>query len=220
MSSTPIQKFTLISSFAANIIYLSNKHETPSPNATQAAWDPKAPRQPDVEPNFVFGDQNGLLNLMERVFSLHVLAQETGGLDSKSITQALTVWNDLEHLRPPEPLDTPRYLSLHAACVSALFVWLYLVVHPEDIGDEKVQTTVHTGLVNAENVSDSETFPFLLIPAFCLGLASIRDEERECVKGIFDKAERSGISKRFRETVTKSWKRQDRGMKRSWDWSI
>jgi hypothetical protein len=97
-------------------------------------------------------------------------------------------------------------------------VWLYLVVHPEDMEEEKVQNTVYTGLVNAENVSGVMFHPFLLIPAFCLGLASIRREDRDYVKGIFDKVERSGISKEFRETVNESWRRQDSGVKRSWDW--
>ncbi|KAF3398287.1 hypothetical protein F1880_005827 [Penicillium rolfsii] len=154
---------------------------------------------------------------MERIFSLHIPARQTGRLDSEAIPQALAIWNDLEHFNPPETPDSPDSLSLHASCVSALFVWLYLVVHPEDMEEEKVQNTVYTGLVNAENVSDIEFHPFLLIPAFCLGLASIRKEDRDYVKGIFDKAERSGISKEFRETVYGTWKRRDSGIKSSWD---
>ncbi|KAJ5883813.1 uncharacterized protein N7473_010699 [Penicillium subrubescens] len=189
-----------------------------SQNQFHAVWDSNKPRQPAIETPCAFGAQDGLLSLMERVFSLHILSRETGNLDSESISQALGIWNDLEHLNPPETLDSSDSLSLHASCVSALFVWLYLVVHPEDMEEEKVQNTVYTGLVNAENVSDVKFHPFLLTPAFCLGLASIRREDRDYVKALFDKAERSGISREFREIVNGSWKRRDKGVKRSWDW--
>lgn len=218
MSPAQFEKYIFLTSFAEKIIHLSNNHESASQNQSHTVWDPNKPRQPDTQTPFAFGVQDGLLNLMERVFSLHILARETGILDSESIPQALAIWNDLEHLNPPETLDSSDSLSLHASCVSALFVWLYLVVHPEDMEEEKVQNTVYTGLVNAENVSDVELYPFSLIPAFCLGLASIRREDRDYVKDVFDKAERSGISKKFRETVNESWRRQDKGVKRSWDW--
>lgn len=218
MSPAQFEKYIFLTSFAEKIIHLSNNHGSSSQNQFHAVWDPNGPRQPDTKTTSAFGVQDGLLSLMERIFSLHILARETGILDSESIPQALAIWNDLEHLNHPETLDSSDALSLHASCVSALFVWLYLVVHPENMEEEKVQNTLYTGLVNAENVSDVDFHPFLLVPAFCLGLASIRGEDRDYVKGIFDKAERSGISKRFKETVIESWKRRDSGMKRSWDW--
>jgi hypothetical protein len=218
MSSISSPKYKLLNSFAEKIIHLSNKPGDLPQNSS--AWNLNKPRQPDMEVPTAFGTHDGLLNLMERIYCLQVLARATGNLNSQSIPQALAIWHDLEHLNPPETLDSSNYLSLHASCVSAFFVWLYLVVHPEDMEDEKVQTTVYTGLVNAENISDVEVFPFLLIPAFCLGIASIRQEDRDLVKGIFDKAERLGISRRFRETVTACWKRWDRGVKRSWDWGV
>jgi hypothetical protein len=218
MSPARFEKYIFLTSFAEKVIHLSNNHGSSSQNQPHAVWDPKKPSEPDTKTPSAFGVQDGLLSLMERVFSLHILARETGSLDTKSISQAIGIWNDLEHLNPPETLDSSDSLSLHASCVSALFVWLYLVVHPEDMEEEKVQNTVYTGLVNAENVSGVMFHPFLLIPAFCLGLASIRREDKDYVKGIFDKVERSGISKEFRETVNESWRRQDSGVKRSWDW--
>jgi hypothetical protein len=218
MSPARFEKYIFLTSFAEKIIHLSNNHDISSSNQSVAVWDLNKPRKPDTETRSAFGVQDGLLNLMERVSSLHILARQAGSLDSESIPQALAIWSDLEHLNPPETLDSSDALSLHASCVSALFVWLYLVVHPEDMEEEKVQNTVYTGLVNAENVSDVKLHPFLLVPAFCLGLPSIRREDRDYVKGAFDKAERSGISKRFREAVNESWKRRDSGVKRSWDW--
>lgn len=220
MCSIQSKKYKLLTSFAEKIVHLSNKHGNLTQSPSTSPWDPNKSKQPDTETPLAFGIHDGLLNLMERVYFLHTLARATGSLDSQSIPQALAIWNDLEHLNPPETLDSSGYLSLHASCVSALFVWLYLVVHPENLEDEKVQNTVYIGLVNAENISDVEVFPFLLIPAFCLGIASIRLEDRDFVKGIFDKAERSGISRGFRETVDESWKRWDRGVKRSWDWGV
>ncbi|KAJ5449997.1 uncharacterized protein N7458_006446 [Penicillium daleae] len=219
MSSFPLKNYSLLTSFTEKIILLLDKHANTSQSRSDTPWDINPTTgQSTIETAPSFGIEDGHLDIMERVYSLHTLARETGSLDPESISQALTIWDDLEHLEPPETLDSSDYFSLHASCVSALFVWLYLVVHPEGMKDEKVQTTVYTGLVNAENISDAEFFPFLLIPAFCLGIASIRQEDREFVRGVFGKAERSGISKRFREMVIESWNRWDSGVKRSWDW--
>ncbi|KAJ5973214.1 hypothetical protein N7481_010424 [Penicillium waksmanii] len=159
---------------------------------------------------------------MEKIYSLHINSKALPSLKSRLIVDAVEIWKDLDELKPQPPLDNGEYSDLHASCVSALYAWLYLVIHPNGIQDAKLQSVVRDGLASTEHLDSSVVSPFLFIPAFCLGLAAINQDDRSSMNEIFEDigniAAFIDISP-YRGIVERSWRRWDRGDKRSWDWT-
>lgn len=222
MSLISNKKYIFLYAFAERIDRLSSLHEISAGNISQLPTISSENFQPGARAEATFGIEDGLSDVMEKIYSLHVDSKSVPNLESGLIMNAVEIWKDLDDLKPQAPLDTEEYSDLHASCVSALYSWLYLVIHPDGIEDKKLQSAIRDGLVNAENLSSSELSPFLFIPAFCLGLAAIHQEDRSSVNELFGNigniAAFIDISP-YRGIVQRSWRRWDRGEKRSWNWT-
>jgi hypothetical protein len=211
----------LLFAFADYVQRLSSKHKTSSPS-TPELFSPSNTDTRNEETDCILGIQNSLLNIMDRIYTLHVRTKEQGILKSESVLIAVTIWKDLDDSKNEAPEYFAEGLSLQESSISALFVWLYLIVHPEGIRDEKVQTAVQSGLAGTADISAAELLPFVLIPAFYLGLAALEHEQRDKVNTLFCKLEAIVMPidvRLYREIVEQSWQKLDRGANKSWDWS-
>ncbi|KAE8348666.1 hypothetical protein BDV28DRAFT_143010 [Aspergillus coremiiformis] len=168
-----------------------------------------------------FGMNDGLWNMIQRTSSLHARSRTRAINHSTTITEAVGIWQDLDHWQPPDTLPVPEYQDLYDSYSSAIFTWLYLILHPDSMGDEKVQAMVERGLTDMSAVTVQDLFPFLLIPLFIHGLASVQEEHRDFVSSFLDHIEENGPydhAEVYRTMVEQSWDNQDQGMRRSWEW--
>ncbi|KAJ5259462.1 hypothetical protein N7478_012443 [Penicillium angulare] len=218
--STPIiQRYAFLYTFADYVKELSGDYnEEPSSTLHSSASQNQQP-VPRNKPGSIFGIHNGLLEIMERIYTLHVDANETKTLESDSVVDAVDIWNDLDQIRDGCQQDSLEDSNLQIACVWALYVWLYLIVHPKGAGNEKAQMAVRNGLVASKAVANTNDLPFLLLPAFCLGLATLEQEDRYSVMELFGKIDGSFVlidTKIYRDIVEEGWQELDRGSERSW----
>lgn len=220
-SASSNEKYILLYSFLEKVDRLMrvNAHETHS-NPSTLTGSPRTINTRDI----TFGIQDGLLDILERIYSLHVSSASAPNMKPDSIMDAVDIWKDLDDSKPLSPLDTAEYSILHAACVSAFYCWLYLVVHGGGIEDERLQTAVQDGLADAEQLlsSPSELSPFLLIPAFCLGMAALGPGKRASVIEVFDGIDDTSLTvnkEKYLRAVEHSWRKWDNDEKASWDWT-
>lgn len=220
-SASSNEKYILLYSFLEKVDRLMRvtARETPS-NPSTLTGNRRTINTRDT----TFGIQDGLLDILERIYSLHVSSASAPNMKPDSIMDAVEIWKDLDESKPLSPLDTAEYSILHSACVSAFYCWLYLVVHGGGIEDERLQTAVQDGLADAEKLlsSPSEFAPFLLIPAFCLGMAAIEQERRASVIEVFDGVDDTSLAinkEAYLRAVEQSWRKWDNGEKASWDWT-
>lgn len=222
MSLISNKKYIFLYAFAERVDLLSSLHEVSPGNISQLPTISSENFHPGIRSERAFGIEDGLSDTMEKIYSLHIQSMSAPNLESRLIVDAVDIWKDLDELKPQPPLDNGEYSDLHGSCVSALYSWLYLVIHPDGIRDKKLQTAVKDGLISTETVNSSELSPFLFIPAFCLGLAAINKDDRNSVIEIFDEigniAAFIDISP-YRGIVERSWRRWDRGDRRSWNWT-
>ncbi|KNG84800.1 hypothetical protein ANOM_006715 [Aspergillus nomiae NRRL 13137] len=173
------------------------------------------------ESDIIFGMNDGLLEIIKRISSLHHRSRTGKVNNSTTITEAVGIWQDLATWQPPESLPGEQYQELYDSYTSALFTWLYLILHPDSMCDEKVQSMVEQGVVAMSAVTVLELSPFLLIPLFILGLASVQDEHKDFISGLLDHIEEHTACEEvevYRTMVERSWESQDQGMPRSWEW--
>lgn len=222
MSLISNKKYIFLYAFAERVDRLSSLHEISAGNISQLPTISDENFRPDGSTEATFGIEDGLSEIMEKIYSLHINSKALPNLESRLIVDAVEIWKDLDELKPQTPLDNGEYSDLHASCVSALYAWLYLVIHPNGMQDAKLQSAVRSGLASTVSLEFSKLSPFLFIPAFCLGLAAINQDDRSFVNEMFEAlgniAAFIDISP-YRGIVKRSWRRWDRGDKRSWDWT-
>ncbi|KAE8418088.1 hypothetical protein BDV36DRAFT_166476 [Aspergillus pseudocaelatus] len=173
------------------------------------------------EGDITFGMNDGLLAIIKRISSLHFRSRTGKVNNSTTITEAVGIWQDLATWQPPEALPGEQYQELYDSYTSALFTWLYLILHPDSMCDEKVQSMVEQGVVAMSAITVLELSPFLLIPLFILGMASIQDDHKDFIGGLFDQIEEQTAFEEvevYRTMVERSWESQDQGIPRSWEW--
>ncbi|KAE8361453.1 hypothetical protein BDV27DRAFT_28321 [Aspergillus caelatus] len=173
------------------------------------------------EGDITFGMNDGLLAIIKRISSLHFRSRTGKVNNSTTITEAVGIWQDLATWQPPEALPGEQYQELYDSYTSALFTWLYLILHPDSMCDEKVQSMVEQGVVAMSAITILELSPFLLIPLFILGMASIQDDHKDFIGGLFDQIEEQTAFEEvevYRTMVERSWESQDQGIPRSWEW--
>lgn len=230
MSLISNKKYIFLYAFAERVDRLSSLHEISAGNISQLPSISSENFRPsstgittgNTRAEVTFGVEDGLSSIMEQIYSLHFSSKEMPNLESRLIVDAVEIWKDLDEAKPKSPLDTGEYSDLHASCVSSLYTWLYLVIHPNGMEDEKLQSAVQDGLATVENLISSKLSPFLFIPAFCLGLAAIHRNDRNVVMEIFEDIGNIAAFidiKPYRGIVESSWRRWDRGDKRSWNWT-
>ncbi|KAE8156800.1 hypothetical protein BDV40DRAFT_280210 [Aspergillus tamarii] len=164
---------------------------------------------------------DGLLDIIKRISSLHFRSRTGKVNNSTTITEAVGIWQDLTTWQPPEALPGEQYQELYDSYTAALFTWLYLILHPDSMCDGKVQSMVEQGVGAMSTITVLELSPFLLIPLFILGVASVQDDHKDCISGLFDHIEEQTAFEEvevYRTMVERSWESQDQGIPRSWEW--
>lgn len=143
----------------------------------------------------------------------------THELTSAVICEAVLLWQDLSGFQP-QTADQEQVFAF-SSYISALFIWLYSIIYPDNITDQKVQTTLKQGIRDMKEIQTSGVLAFLLFPTFILGSASVDAEDRQEIEAQFDRlAKFSGLGniKLAYEVVKRSWAEYTAGNQRSWDW--
>jgi len=169
---------------------------------------------------YMMGIDNGLFDLIAKIAALRTKAMAKGNLDASVVCEALMLWEELDAWHPGTN-DNDQRLAF-SAYTSALFVWLYVIIYPNNIADAKVQTAVQCGLSEMKQIQASGVMAFLLFPAFVIGFASVATNEREQASAQFERLSRfSGLGniRLAHDVVKRSWADYDNGMRSSWDWT-
>lgn len=208
-----IMDYSLLTYFAQEVVQRPGQDEPANPNRFSRNTS-----------GFAFGISDGLIELIRQVSSLHTRSSISPGLTSTIISESVGIWQELDRWQPrcSPPSNNPEYIHLYQSYNSALFIWLHLIIHPDNIHDDKVQTVVRTGLQEISAVTAAELLPLLQIPVFVHGLASLQAEDRDRICGEFERIQASGRSvelNAYQTVVQRCWSSQDRGTRRSWDWT-
>lgn len=158
---------------------------------------------------------------MQRIHSLHCDRDGKRHLSPLSISDAVHIWQDLDDWDPAETELINEDDNLYESYKFALFIWTYIIVHPAEVGGEKVQDALHHAISNISEVEDPDLMPLVIIPLFFSGLAAIQRVDRDLVNEQYQRVEsytEHGSIARSRSIVQSSWEKHDNGMKQSWDW--
>jgi hypothetical protein len=175
----------------------------------------------EVPDAYVVGVNNGLCDLITRIAELRSrIVIVSGGPDGELLCEAVAIWDDLASWEPKSPDAEQRLIgSLYQW---ALFIWLYCIVHPDGIADEKLQTAVKSAIGDLEQIDTaSGVLSCLLFPLFIIGTASIENADRIMVKTHFQNLKAwSGLGnvKVAQQIVQRIWTSHDDNIPRSWDW--
>ncbi|KAK5553782.1 DNA-binding transcriptional regulator ume6 [Exophiala xenobiotica] len=167
----------------------------------------------------MIGADNGLFGLIAKIATLRANAITNGRKNVTVICEAIRIWEELDAWKPDTD-DKDQRLAF-SAYSAALFVWLYSIIYPDKVADDKVQTCIRQGLDDMQQIQASGVLAFLLFPAFVFGFASVLSEQRAEVSAVFDRL--SGFSglgnvRLARDLVKTSWLDHGTGCVRSWDW--
>jgi hypothetical protein len=175
----------------------------------------------EIPDAYLVGVNNGLCDLITRIAELRSrIVTASGGPDGELLCEAVAIWDDLASWEPKSTDAEQRLIgSLYQW---ALFIWLYCIVHPDGIADEKLQTAVKSAIGDLEQIDTaSGVLSCLLFPLFIIGTASIEDADRVVVKTHFQNLKAwSGLGnvKVAQHIVQRSWTSHDNNIPRSWDW--
>lgn len=174
---------------------------------------------PTRDEAYMIGVDNGLFELIAKISALRTTAISSGRTSASVICGAIQLWTELEAWKP-NTNDRDQTLAF-SAYTSALFVWLYSIVYPDNMADEKVQVSVCRGVHDMHQIHGRGVLAFLLFPAFVLGFASTLPNQRTDISVIFERLSNFsalGNVKLAHSVVKDSWRDYDRGLHRSWDW--
>lgn len=169
----------------------------------------------------VLGPDSDLFDLIQRIHSLHCDKNGELNLSPLSISDAVHIWQDLDDWDPAGTELINEDENLYESYKFALFIWSYLIVHPAEVGGEKVQDTLPYAMSNISEVEAPDLVPLVIIPLFFSGLAAIRHVDRDLINEQYERVEsytEHGSVTRSRHIVQSSWEKHDNGMERSWDW--
>ncbi|KAJ0425694.1 hypothetical protein BJY00DRAFT_154970 [Aspergillus carlsbadensis] len=170
-----------------------------------------------------------LFDLLQRVYTLHHASGEDSSPNANAISQAVQIWHELDTWDPdPDEEEeggegsSSDTLLLYRLYKDAIFLWTYLIVHPDDVSGWKTQDAVRNILSGVEEVGgENELGQFVVIPLFFGGLAAFLPEDREIVRTNFERLERLARGGRARGPygiVQRSWSLYDSGAQRCWNW--
>lgn len=172
---------------------------------------------------YMLGMDNGLIDFIGRIAILRVDAAPA--LSAPGIAQAVCIWQDIDKWRP---FDANRdsdlsssYCDIYEAYIAAYFIWLFSILHPSSLADDKVQTMVRRGLGSLLSIQIPGLLSFALYPVFVLGIACIGQEDRKVIE---DQLERIEKFRRFRNVqvcrsiIRDAWAAYDAGKMQSWNW--
>lgn len=129
------------------------------------------------------------LDLIARIAALRSKADVASS--GPIIAQAVAIWKDLDDWEPRVvgtefPSD---YHALAHSYTAACFIWLFSILYPDNITDEKVQVVVRHCLEYLSSIRTTGIHQFLLFPIFIVGMACIRQEDRTVLEGQLIKME-------------------------------
>ncbi|PLB53841.1 hypothetical protein P170DRAFT_469328 [Aspergillus steynii IBT 23096] len=166
--------------------------------------------------------ENELSGLMQRVHALHCRSRQQSKLGAHGITDAVQIWNDLASWTPlKEQFTTEEQVRLFGACRSAIFLWAYFLMHPDDMEGWKAQDSLKDILANVSEIEAPEIAPLLVIPLFFGGLTATDPEDLDVVNEMYEQLEGSIQHNALRDSwhiLQMVWDEDDKGTRPSWDW--
>lgn len=190
---------------------------SPSVSESSGKWQRLVAGREDV---CVFGVHSGLFTLISRVGDLHTRAIEAGRPTGDIICEALSIWKDLDLWQPKSATPSQSLTSTAYKC--SLFVWLFLILYPDDIDAERLQGVVRNGISSMMQIDESDgILACMLFPCFFLGVASTTAEDRRNITAQFERLRSwSGLGnvKLTQQVCTRLWEAYDAGLSRPWDW--
>ena len=205
----------------------------------------RSPLAPQQSPAYVIGvEDDGLAELIANITALRTMAATHGRKSPTVVCEAIRIWEKLDTWTPGPNMNmnsdgidndagtdddndttlVDRDLQLAcAAYTSALFVWLYSIVYPENMQDEKVTAAIQRGLGGVHAIQSQGMLAFLLFPAFTLGAACILQPQREDATRLFERLKgfsNLGNVRLAQSVVERAWSDFDSGANREtwWDW--
>ncbi|KAL4901569.1 fungal-specific transcription factor domain-containing protein [Aspergillus multicolor] len=136
------------------------------------------------------------------------------------IVRAVEIWKDLDDWGHDTELPSD-YHVLSRAYTTACFMWLFSILYPENINDDRVQAVVGQCLELLSSIETEALRPFLLLPIFVAGVACTRQQDRavlSVVLGQMQAYHRRGNIELCDRLIRRSWDMYNTGDKRSWDW--
>ncbi|EYE92629.1 uncharacterized protein EURHEDRAFT_428051, partial [Aspergillus ruber CBS 135680] len=136
----------------------------------------------------MFGVYNGLINIVSRIVSLRSDAN-TAPLQATVIAEAVGIWQNIDDWKLPGEGLPDDYCNMCEAWIAASFIWLFSIVYPNKIANEKVQTMVDRGLQCLSAVKLPDLLSFALFPVFIIGMACIQQQSREVIDEQLDRVD-------------------------------
>ncbi|KAL3456522.1 fungal-specific transcription factor domain-containing protein [Aspergillus heterothallicus] len=174
-----------------------------------------------------------LLQLIPRVHALQLDAQASTAQSNTIIPRAAHLWQELVDWPAPAPPESESEsesecsTNLHEAYVIALSLWIFCIIHPDDISSAKVQSMVQRGIGclmlagEGEGKDGSGVLRASLFPLFIIGVCAVTMADRDEMEGLFERVEELRGLRYIRvcvECIRRAWQRYDSGEGRSWDW--
>lgn len=189
----------------------------------------RSPLEPHQSPAYVIGvEDDGLAELIANITALRTMAASHGRKSPVVVCEAISIWEKLDAWTPAPNLNSDDTLDrdLQLACAaytSALFVWLYSIIYPENMLDQKVTAAIRRGISGVHAIQSQGMLAFLLFPAFTLGAACVLPEQREDATRLFERLRRFsnlGNVRLAQTVVEQAWSDYDTGTNREtwWDW--
>lgn len=169
----------------------------------------------------MFGADNGLINIISRIASLRSDANTAPRLQATVIAEAVGIWQDIDDWKLPEDGISDDYRNMCESWIAASFIWLFSIVYPDRIADEKVQTVVDRGLESLSSVKLPNLLSFTLFPVFVIGMASIQQQSRGVIEEQLARIQESRLFQNVqvcRNIIGSAWEAYDTGDSHSWDW--
>lgn len=169
----------------------------------------------------MLGVHNGLLDFITRIAALRSDTENV--LSGQVISQAVCIWQDIDNWKLPDrdsELQSDLY-DIYEAYIAASFIWLFSILYPDSLSDDKVQTMVHRGLTSLSSIQMPGLQSFALYPVFVIGMGCMQRRDRDVLDEQLDRIERV---RRFRNVqlcrniIRNTWIAHDAGEKQSWDW--
>lgn len=176
-------------------------------------------------PEDMFGVYNGLIDIILRIAVLRTEANAVSILPGSVISEAVEIWQDIDnwdlHYAPGnEPSSDYRHMC--EAYISASFIWLFSIIYPDRIADEKVQAMAQTGLEALSSIEAPGILTYGLFPVFVIGTACIHEHTREMVDKQLDRIESICWFRNVmlcRDVIRGAWRVSDsEGDGHGWDW--
>ncbi|OKL56157.1 hypothetical protein UA08_08455 [Talaromyces atroroseus] len=119
----------------------------------------------------MLGVNDGLFDLISRIAALRSYSMGGHVRSAIVISQAVGIWQDLDSWRPPSttPPLSGDHMKTYDAYITALFTWLFSIIYPDNIHDEKVQMMVRRGIESLVSIKPSGLYTFLLFPLLVHG---------------------------------------------------